>query len=740
MRWPIIRLIFSRELRDQLRDRRTVFMIAVLPVLLYPVAGFGLLQLASGWLSREALIGVAGAENLPPARHPAGWLALTPPPPGVPLGGLAQLSIAWSLTQGAPPLLDRGGGRLGFRLRYLDSPAAARALLVRDLGVEVTDTEVSQQLLDRLEQQWLAERRVDLLLVVPRGLPAGLDGAGRTDLYLLSRRKDDAARLVLVRVTGVINRWKVDLKDGRLARQGLPRTFDEPVRAVEPRAEVAASEAEQEGLFGLVSRVFPFVLVMWALAGALYPAVDLCAGEKERGTMETLLISPASREEIVWGKFLTIWVFSAATALLNLVSMALTTWKLGATAPGSALGPLALLWSVLLLLPLSAFFSAVCLAVGAYARSTKEGQYYLMPLFLVTMPLIFLTLAPGVELNAFYSMVPVTGVALLLQRLSGAEAAGPGLWAYFVPVLAPMVIYSWLALRWAIGQFNREEVLFREAERLDLGLWLRRLWRDKEAEPTAGQAVFCFGVIFALHWLAFGAAGRLSLLALTGVAQLAFVAAPALLMAVMLTTRPLRGLGLRRPPWWAVPGAVALAVCAVPPLGLLTLAILEQFPALQSQLEQGHPLTASLQALGRGERGAAWPYVLALVVIPAVCEEVTFRGLILSGLRRGFRPWTAVLLSAFLFALYQMNVFQFVPHFVLGVVLALLVERTGSVWPAVAFHLVYNACLIGPLLVGAAAAPAGPSLPRVALAVSGGLTAAAALYVLWQRPAVRGAA
>src|SRR6202023_2878350 len=79
--------------------------------------------------------------------------------------------------------------------------------------------------------------------------------------------------------------------------------------------------------FDLIVRIFPFMLVMWSLAGALYPAIDVCAGEKERGTMETLLISPASREEIVWGKFLTIWVFSAMTALLNLVSMGMSTWQ-----------------------------------------------------------------------------------------------------------------------------------------------------------------------------------------------------------------------------------------------------------------------------------------------------------------------------------------------------------------------------------------------------------------------------
>jgi len=85
------------------------------------------------------------------------------------------------------------------------------------------------------------------------------------------------------------------------------------------------------------------------------------------------------------------------------------------TLPDNPFRPSIFFWGVVLLLPLSAFFSALCLAVGVYARSTKEGQYYLMPLFLVTMPLIFLTLAPGVELNHFYSMVPVTGIALLLQ-------------------------------------------------------------------------------------------------------------------------------------------------------------------------------------------------------------------------------------------------------------------------------------------------------------------------------------
>ena len=83
------------------------------------------------------------------------------------------------------------------------------------------------------------------------------------------------------------------------------------------------------------SKVLPFVVFIWALTGAFYPAVDLCAGEKERGTLETLLSSPAERSEIVMGKLLTIMGFSSATSLLNLLSMAITGTAVIVLQPGS---------------------------------------------------------------------------------------------------------------------------------------------------------------------------------------------------------------------------------------------------------------------------------------------------------------------------------------------------------------------------------------------------------------------
>ena len=122
---------------------------------------------------------------------------------------------------------------------------------------------------------------------------------------------------------------------------------------------------------------------------------------------------------------------------------------------------------ILLLIPLAAFFSAVCLALAVLARSMKEGQYYMTPLYLVCLPLIFLTLVPGDRAQ------PVLQPGADHRRR--APAAGPdhgrlptAAWRFFLPVLVPTVVYGAVALRWAIDQFQREDVLFREAERFDL--------------------------------------------------------------------------------------------------------------------------------------------------------------------------------------------------------------------------------------------------------------------------------
>jgi sodium transport system permease protein len=690
MRWSIIRTIWFREMRDQMRDRRTLLVILGLPLILYPLLGFAFLTFASGFVEKPSTIGIvttaSDPKGFPPRQPPSAGLTVAP-------------HVAWL---SATPM---GGSDLAQCLgAFTFSRASSRTLDYQPLvaGGEFTVSDprikglMTLQLLDRADLSLLGEHKVDLILEAPADFFRDLEKSDG-DLTLKAPRVrvhelegDRRSRLAATRMGLLLERWKHDLKKARLARRGLTESYLEPFD-IQVRDD-ANRGANRDDVVDLVIRIFPFMLVMWSLAGALYPAIDLCAGEKERGTMETLLITPAGREEIVLGKFLTIWVFSSATAILNLFSMGVGTAMFSEYLPQGGISIVALLWCAVLSLPQSAFFSAISLAIGAYARSSKEGQYYLMPLFILTMPLIFLTLAPGVQLNPLYSMVPVTGVALLMQRLmTGASLSDI---PYFIPVLAPVALYSWLALRWAIEQFNREDVLFREAERLDVGLWFRSLFRDKEPLPTTGQAFFCLALLIGLRWLSLGLGAQWPLEIHTVISQLALVATPPLIMVLFLNTRPADGIYLRWPSGRETGLAAILALLLLAPMTGLTQAIASWVPHL---LEGAHPLVAILRAIHTGEGSASLPlvsYFLAFALVPALCEEIAFRGFILRGLHHGFRPRNAVLLSSFFFALFHMNVFLFLPTFVLGVILGLLTVRSKSLLPAISFHLLHNSVLI----------------------------------------------
>jgi sodium transport system permease protein len=730
MRWSVVRVIWFRETRDQLRDRRTLLMIGVLPVFLYPVLGLAVLQFALGFVDRPRILGivqdVSGSRDFPPApadAHlsplpPLSWLRITPSPIGTPagqFGSAAALALVSHDALDYPQLIQDGQ----LSARY-NRPGAG---LLGGTSRKVTVTFLAPSAV----QKELETNKVDVVLSAPQDFWGEVLRGRRPTLRIQTRPDDDGSRQALQRLHAALGTWKRDLTQVRLVRQGLGSDFDDPFAVLDPDSGKLTTQAAAESLYDLMLRVFPFLLVLWSLAGALYPAVDLCAGEKERGTMETLLISPARREEIVWGKFLTIWLFSTATALLNLASMAVTTWQFSGQFLQEAMAPGALLWCVFLVLPLSAFFSSISLAIGAYARSTKEGQYYLMPLFLLTMPLIFLTLAPGVQLNPFYSMVPVTGVALLLHRLLTATTLDQVPWLYFLPVLAPMALYSWLALCWAIEQFQSEEVLFREAERLDLRLWLRSLFREKSPKPTAGQALFCFAVVLALNWLGLTVVGEESAHSLTYVAvsQLALVAAPTLFMAVLLTKRPLWGLGLRLPipVFWPI-GAL-LGASLVP---LVVVPFAENLPIFQE--------VRALRESGELDPGGVSYYVLVLVVLPAVCQELAFRGFILNGLRRRFSLLLACIINSILYAVYHLNVFQILPAFLLGLALALLAYRCASTLPGMMLHLIHNGLLLAVALAwsGTGDVSAVFAVPTTALLVASALGTTALLWWLRLTP------
>jgi sodium transport system permease protein len=134
-----------------------------------------------------------------------------------------------------------------------------------------------------------------------------------------------------------------------------------------------------------------------------------------------------------------------------------------------------LAWGALFAMPLAAFFSAIAIGLGVFARSSKEGQYYLVPLFLLVMPLTLWSMTPGLKLTLPLSCVPVTGLSLMLQRLISV-AREPVPIVYWFGVVASLIACVLLSLWWASAQFRRESVLFREAEGPGLGGRLRGIF------------------------------------------------------------------------------------------------------------------------------------------------------------------------------------------------------------------------------------------------------------------------
>ena len=655
--------IFGREALDQLRDRRTLFMVFVLPLLLYPILGIGILQLSATFDQKARTVVVLGVENLP----------------------------------ASPPLLNPS--KDGFE-PSLFSRARDAALLKVERDTPDWDWKRPGAV-----RKGIRGGLADAVVTIPADVKGQIEALGSAKVPILYDSTDEPSLITFSRVREVLDRWRDEIVRDRLARDEKPPGYMEPI---EVKGEDVAPESEVGG--SIWGRIFPFLLVIMALTGAFYPAVDLCAGEKERGTMETLLISPATRSEIVLGKFFTVMLASMSTALLNLVSMGLTGLQIAAQA--AAAGPRAgtkmatmiappspssYFWMMLLLIPLSAFFAALCVALATMARSMKEGQYYMTPLYLVSLPLILVTLAPEVTLTLFYSLVPITGVSLLLKALILGDYDTAR--RFFLPVLVPTLVYAWLALRWAVDLFNREDVVFREAEAFDLKSWLRHLVRDKEPRPGAGSAIFCFALMLSLAWFSMQTLGGMTS-AVRGMVlgHLAFILGPPVALAFLLTSDPIGTLRLRRPGLADLGLAGGLALALNPIVRELAFHVEKLFPASQAIQSQLAEMAKQIPNLGVA--------VLVFALLPAITEELAFRGYILSGLERTYSKGTAILLSALLFGFLHVLLSLFQQLFgatLLGLVLGLIAVKSRSLWPGVLFHFVNNT--LGVLTVDAAKDP-----------------------------------
>ncbi len=403
--------IYLKELRDALRDRRTLISTIVIPTFVMPGMMFGLMRIGA--------------------------------------------KIEQSNRQETPVVMIVGGE---------DSPGIVAALK------KSTKFKVVPYRDDY--QQEIVDKKLRAAVGIPPGFEASLakHNAERVKVYYY---QGEGKSRVGVEALETFFR---DLRDqhvaAALAAQSLPPTFARPFEIA--RENVAPPEKVGGNLFG---GFVPYLIIILCFTGAMYPAMDLTAGEKERGTMETLLCSPAARSEIVFGKFLVVLTGSLSAMCLSLVSMGVTAVTTGITMMGGARGaaavaaaqaqnggmpnltidPVGLVGVLAMVLPVAVLFSAVQFTVALFARSTKEAQSYLGPMiFMVIMPAV-IGMMPGVDLNAKLAFVPLLNISLVCKEM----LSGVWHWHYIALIFGSSSLYAIVALALAVRMFNREEVLFR---------------------------------------------------------------------------------------------------------------------------------------------------------------------------------------------------------------------------------------------------------------------------------------
>jgi sodium transport system permease protein len=407
-------IIYRKELRDALRDRRTLISSIVVPTLLMPLLLFG--------------VGKVMQRAVTEAREEVPAVAV--------LGG-----------SGAPELLARLTGDA--RVRLVPVPADWReAIAAKRLRVVV---EVPERLEERLRSGETAP-------------------AVRIFHYQGELKSENGARVT----ERIVAEHRERVVTERLAARGLG---PEAVRPFEVRREnVAPPEKVGGNLFG---GLVPYFIILLCFTGAIYPAMDITAGEKERGTMETLLCSPVARLDLVLGKFLLVLTGSLASMVFVVASMAGSALVGGAVFLGSAgsaaagglppgaaaaglgslptIDPLGLVGVFAMVLPVAVLFSAVALTVSLFAKSYKEAQSYLGPLIIVVLLPGMIAALPGTELTARTALIPLLNLSLVCKEM----LSGSWPWGYIALIFGSSSLYAAGALALAVKMFNREDVLFR---------------------------------------------------------------------------------------------------------------------------------------------------------------------------------------------------------------------------------------------------------------------------------------
>ncbi len=468
----------------------------------------------------------------------------------------------------------------------------------------------------------------------------------------------------------VTNRMRVDLAKGE--RYVYPLILEEKNLSSRP-----------EQVRSVLAMILPMILVLMTIAGAMYPAIDTTAGEKERGTIETILAAPAGRDDIVLGKFLTVFVICMVTGLLNLAAMSLTFIHVLAGFSGSIVSVESVVLVLVSLVPLTVLFSALMMAVSTYARTFREAQNYVTPVYLLCLIPAMVSVQRGFDLNDFLCVIPVINMSLFFKEVMETVYNA----RHILLVFGSTSVYAALALRAAVKLFHDENALFSLEK--PFALFVRRRFLRAKPMPSLSEALFAVAAIFVLYYyvsqfFVAPSGGPSSFVYGTMVSQWLAILLPVILFARYLKLDFRQTFSLRQFNLPRLLGTLLLYCGGF--FLLLELAVLQRsfVPVSEEFLEE----------MSEGVKQAGFlSVVLGMAVTPAICEEMMFRGFVLAGFNR-FSPGARILLNGILFGVYHFYIFRMLSATFLGIVIAFIVVYSGSIFLGMLFHLTNNFVLL----------------------------------------------
>lgn len=396
--WKNVSLLFSKELLGAVRDRRTLILTVVFPLIFYPL----ILSVMGRFTEAERI----RLETLTPAIL----------------------------------LVDQS-----------EDATFQSELSQSDAFFWVGKDSVESALVA------LQDRQGNLLMAVSK--ESGGEGIG-LDITLYYDQSDQFAFVAAEQVRGFLEAYLKRVVNDKLGELGIDYEALTPPMMIRT-IDVATGESVGRMI---LSRLLPYFMVLAILTGAMGLGAEITAGEKERSTIATLLVSQLTRTEIVVGKFLTVLTVSLVSSLLSAVGLLIGVRffggglsPMGGTGAVFALDLSAFGWMLVVLVPLAVILSALVIIVGSYARSQKEASTFLLPIYMVIVLVGMISMTGGMTFEGARFLIPVANALYALQAIILGEAP---LQSLFYTLVAN-VISGALLIAAAVQLFKREAVLFR---------------------------------------------------------------------------------------------------------------------------------------------------------------------------------------------------------------------------------------------------------------------------------------